>query len=387
MGGTGFYERREVKDVLAYLRLVANPASMEDLERIINVPARKLGDVTVEKLRRAGEAAGVSGAHILLLPEAQLRAVDLSGKTLEKIRELGQLLAALVELARTAPAEEVARTLIERIGYLKYLHASDEASGDDREANVKELVNTIAEREADYRAEADGVDGDGEEGFGLASARTPLEAFLDDASLVSPNDTTSSPEAVTLLTIHAAKGLEFPVVFLVGMEEQTFPSRRAVEGDVEDLEEERRLCYVAVTRAMRELNLLAARFRRIYGSEEVRRPSRFLGDLPDSVVTTFGSPSGGSRGGGGGRGTIRSEPRRGTRDDVVYDDDGFSASEPVARIADDDGFRVGDRVFHNTFEHGVVESVSGTGPQAHLTVRFPTEGVRRVVARFVRRAK
>lgn len=390
VGGTGFYERREVKDVLAYLRLVANPASMEDLERIINVPARKLGDVTVEKLRRAGEAAGVSGAHILLLPEAQLRAVDLSGKTLEKIRELGQLLAALVELARTAPAEEVARTLIERIGYLKYLHASDEASGDDREANVKELVNTIAEREADYRAEADGVDGDGEEGFGLASARTPLEAFLDDASLVSPNDTTSSPEAVTLLTIHAAKGLEFPVVFLVGMEEQTFPSRRAVEGDVEDLEEERRLCYVAVTRAMRELNLLAARFRRIYGSEEVRRPSRFLGDLPDSVVTTFGSPSGGSRGGGGGgggRGTIRSEPRRGTRDDVVYDDDGFSASEPVARIADDDGFRVGDRVFHNTFEHGVVESVSGTGPQAHLTVRFPTEGVRRVVARFVRRAK
>jgi DNA helicase-2/ATP-dependent DNA helicase PcrA len=173
------------------------------------------------------------------------------------------------------------------------------------------------------------------------------------------------------------------------MEEQTFPSRRAVEGDVEDLEEERRLCYVAVTRAMRELNLLAARFRRIYGSEEVRRPSRFLGDLPDSVVTTFGSPSSGARsgGGGGGRGTIRSELRRGARDDVVYDDDGFSPSEPVARIADDDGFRVGDRVFHNTFEHGVVESVSGTGPQAHLTVRFPTEGVRRVVARFVRRAK
>lgn len=383
VGGTGFYERREVKDVLAYLRLVANPASMEDLERIINVPSRKLGDVTVDKLRKAGEAAGVSGANILLLGESALRAVDLSGKTLEKIRELGALLADVIALAKTAPAADVARQLIERTKYLEWLEASDAASAEDRVANVKELVNTIAEREELFRDAAQDLPE--EEGFGLAGARTPLEAFLDDASLVSPNDAEGGKDAVTLLTIHAAKGLEFPVVFLVGMEEQTFPSKRAVEGGAEELEEERRLCYVAVTRAMKELNMLAARFRRIYGNEEVRRPSRFLGDLPDDVVSNFGGKSGSTSTSSPGSGAGSS--RYATREDVVYDEDGFSPRDRRPRIADGDAFRPGDRVFHNTFQIGVVESVSGSGPQAHLTVRFPTEGVRRVVARFVRAAK
>jgi len=368
VGGMGFYERREVKDVLAYLRLIANPASQEDLERVINVPPRKIGDVTVTKLRAAGESAGISGSPILDLPDTAMAAADVKGKTLDRLRELGTLLKELGVLAQTASAADVAHALIERIAYIKFLEASDPTSAEDRVANVKELVSSIAEHESLY---AGGTGEEEEDGFGIAGARSPLAAFLDQASLVSTNDNESTKDSVTLLTIHAAKGLEFPVVFLVGMEEMTFPSRRAVEGENEDMEEERRLCYVAVTRAMKELNLLAARFRRIYGTEEVRRPSRFLGDLPDNVVQTFGG---------------KSAPAR--RSDFEEHDRSYRSSdrEPTYPM-DDDAIRTGTRVIHNTFGTGVVETVSGNGPQAHLTVRFPTEGVRRIVARFVRVAK
>ena len=411
VGGTGFYERREIKDLLAYLRLIANPASIEDLERVINVPPRKIGDVTIAKLRQAAAENGVGGVDALRLPKAVLEAVGLKGKTLEALRGLDALLGELAERARVAPAHEVARALVEQLKYLDYLEKDDPASAEDRIANVEELVSSIAEHEAQLAAEAGeaGADvveelGDDDGELGLAGARTPLEDFLDRAALVSTNDVTSAEGAVTMLTIHAAKGLEFKVVYLVGMEELTFPSRRAVEGTADDLEEERRLCYVAVTRAMVELNCLAARFRRIYGTEEVRRPSRFLGELPDALVTTFGQSA---RPGGGARSPAG-------RADVVYDDDDDDAPPPprpsagsgagygrpaARRSAEPDreevpvrrveggGFQVGDRVLHNSFGVGVVEGVSGEGARAHLNIRFPTEGVRTVVARFVRPAE
>jgi DNA helicase-2/ATP-dependent DNA helicase PcrA len=401
VGGTGFYERREIKDLLAYLRLVANPASIEDLERVINVPPRKIGDVTLAKLRQAAAENGVGGVDALRLPKAVLEGVGLKGKTLEALRGLASLLGGLSERARVAPAHEVARALVEQLEYLDYLEKDDPASAEDRIANVEELVSSIAEHEAQLAAEA-GADvvedlGDEDGELGLAGARTPLEDFLDRAALVSTNDVASAEGAVTMLTIHAAKGLEFKVVYLVGMEELTFPSRRAVEGTADDLEEERRLCYVAVTRAMVELNCLAARFRRIYGTEEVRRPSRFLGELPDALVTTFGQSA---RPGGGARSPAG-------RADVVYDDDdpprsptGYGGGRPMVRRAAEperdetpvrrveaNGFQVGDRVLHNSFGVGVVEGVSGEGARAHLNIRFPTEGIRTVVARFVRPAE
>ncbi|MFO0727480.1 MAG: UvrD-helicase domain-containing protein [Myxococcota bacterium] len=385
VGGTGFYERREVRDLLAYLRLIANPSSSEDLERILNVPSRKIGDTTLERLRAAGEKAGVSGLAALELPTSTLEAEGIKGKTLERIQEFAKLIRELAEKAEQLSATEIAQQVVERTKYLAYLAESDPATAEDRVANVEELVSSIAEHEESYQElEPSPAAGEDDEGFGIAGARTPLSAFLDEASLVTTNDAPSGQSSVTMLTIHAAKGLEFKVVYLVGMEELTFPSRRAVEGDSGDLEEERRLCYVAVTRAMRELNLLAARYRRIYGSEEVRRPSRFLGDLPDSIVTSFGRPEEPRRSSAEPPRTAHRPPRLDVHYDVDEEAPPHRRAEPTLEVSDTRGYRPGSRVFHNTFGLGVVEAVSGEGQKAHLTIRFPTAGVRQVVARFVR---
>ena len=389
IGGMGFYERREVRDLLAYLRLIANPSSTEDLERILNVPPRKIGDTTLEKLRAAAEKAGVSGLAALELPTAALEAEGLKGKTLERIQEFAQMIRGLVVESETASATEIAQQVIQETKYLAYLADSDPASAEDRVANVEELVSSVASHEASYQEGRGAEDADG---FGIAGARTPLAAFLDEASLVTTNDAPSGQSSVTLLTIHAAKGLEFKVVYLVGMEELTFPGRRAVEGEAADMEEERRLCYVAVTRAMRELNLLAARYRRIYGTEEVRRPSRFLGDLPDAIVASFGRAESAKPS------VQKTTAYASRRPDVRYDAEEVDHAPPQrgspraeleapVRSIDSAEFSAGSRVFHNSFGLGVVEAISGEGQKAHLTIRFPTAGVRQVVARFVRAAE
>lgn len=394
VGGTSFYERAEVKDVLAYLRLLANPTSTADFDRIANVPPRGLGDKTLAKLEEAGRAEGKEGVAVLGLPNDKLQAAGLSDGAIKKLRALGRLLAELGELAERQSATEVARQVIERTEYLKYLSDNDPATADDRIANVAELVNSIAELEdqAEATPEARGAEPseDGVDdvlGLGLAGARTPLQAFLDQAALVSPDDQAEPGAAVSMMTLHSAKGLEFDVVFMVGMEEQTFPSKRAVEeGEPEAMEEERRLCYVGMTRARQELVLTGARLRRIYGREEVRWPSRFLGELPDGRVANL---TVNDRGRGPSATLPTAPPRGGVR--VEYDDDlppkpGWSPMTPARTHLSDGGFGVGTRVAHNTFGVGVVEATEGEGPAARLTIRFPV-GVKTVVARFVKSAK
>jgi DNA helicase-2/ATP-dependent DNA helicase PcrA len=384
IGGTSFYERAEVKDVLAYLRLLANPASVADFDRIANVPPRGLGDKSLAKLREAAEAEGLEGAAQLSVSQERLQAAGLSDGAIKKLRSLGRLLSELSEAAETESATEVARKIIERTEYLKYLSENDPATADDRIANVEELVTSIAELEEQAAKEPV----DDELGLGLAGARTPLQAFLDQAALVSPDDQAERGAAVSMLTLHSAKGLEFDVVFMVGMEEQTFPSKRAVDSEEgpEAMEEERRLCYVGMTRARKELLLTGARLRRIYGKEEVRWPSRFLGELPDGRVANLtvgdGRPSAPA--------TLPSSPRGGGVR-VEYDDDlppkpGWSPMAPARTQLSDGEFGVGARVAHNTFGVGVVESADGQGPNARLTIRFPA-GTKTVVARFVKSAK
>ena len=391
IGSTAFFDRREVKDIIGYLRVIANPASSADFERIVNVPGRKIGSKTVDKLRAAATAAGVSGAQVLDLDDAALNAVGVKGVTLAAIRRLGAILTELRAMAEVEPATDVAQAIIERIGYKRHLETSDPASAEDRIGNVDELVTSIAEHEATQ------LGGPDDEGFGMAGARTPLQAFLDEAALTSASDKDSESGAVSMLTLHAAKGLEFPVVFMVGMEEYTFPSRRSIEGDPESIEEERRLCYVGMTRAQHELNLLAVRYRRIYGTEEMRRPSRFLGDIPDAVVQNLDVPDAVAsrvstprtivRGGD----HIEYEPHPDPFDEPASDDAPEKAKvirrpRPPAGGGGGVLMRPGARVFHNTFGEGVVEAVDGTGPRAHLTIRFPSAGRKRVVARYVRPA-
>ena len=396
VGGTGFYERREVKDILSYLRLIANPRSRQDFERVLNVPPRKIGATTLSRLRLAADEAGVEGAQILDLPDADFAQAGIKPATGKRLRELARLFRALSAYAEHASAEDVARRVIEATDYEQYLKTSDPSSADDRIANVEELVSSIAEHEAELGEVAlDPAAPEEGPSLGVAGARTPLQAFLDQASLVAPDDDSEGEGGgVSLLTLHSAKGLEFPVVYLVGMEELTFPTRRVLEEeDPQGIEEERRLCYVGMTRAMKELHLTGARVRRIYGQEEPRRPSRFLGELPPRVVAnlpltstaTVAAPSPTPRpsaaawpAGSVDRGDDRIEydeapPRRSA-----------SVEPEVRRIAGGPDPQVGDRVRHKLFGVGVVISRDAPGPAGRIGIRFGGE-VRKVVSRFVDR--
>ncbi|MEM1024448.1 MAG: UvrD-helicase domain-containing protein [Myxococcota bacterium] len=380
VGGTGFYERMEVKDILAYLRVTANPSSRSDFARIVNTPTRGIGTKTVERLRKAGEAHDREGAELLSLPDGVLTDAGLSAGAIKKLRVLDRKLSDWRELAETTSATEVASRIIEDLDYLGHLEKSDPTTAEDRAANVSELVNSIAEFEDQIQ------DSDGEEGIGLAGARTPLQAFLDGAALVSPADTTADGRQVMLMTLHSAKGLEFPVVFMVGMEERTFPSQRAVDDlDPESLEEERRLCYVGMTRAEEELILVAARFRRMYGREEVRLASRFLGELPDGIVETLGGARLEDLEWSSGRAQEHGPSEPYVEYDLSFqgEPDPYSAPEPTRR-GGSGALQPGAQVVHNLFGTGTVVESDGGGSDARLTIDFPDAGRKRVVARFVR---
>ena len=401
IGSTAFFDRKEVKDILSYLRLIVNPDSWEDFERIINVPSRKIGGKTIEKLRLAATKAGVGASRVLELEEAQLKEAKITGKTLKSIQALGRLFAELRDPTENRTATETAERLIEKIGYLDYLYHNDPATAEDREANIAELVTSIADFEAQLNTVNESTTAD--------DTPHPLGAFLDEAALSSSSDKRSEEGSVSLLTLHAAKGLEYPIVFMVGMEEHTFPGRRAVEGDREDIEEERRLCYVGITRAQVELNFTAVRFRRIYGTEELRRPSRFLGDIPGSVVRNMPVPFGfaGQTSSTQFRGSDQvdfeehetdnweddqswhEEPQYSSRSTASYSSSPRrNANSPAYEPSSFDseptrGLKPGSRVSHSTFGEGTIESADGTGPRAHLTILFPKVGRKRVIARYV----
>lgn len=393
IGGTGFYERREVKDILSYLRLIANPRSRADFERIVNVPPRKIGATTLARLREAAETGSVEGAEILDLSDGALSEVGLKGAVLKRLREVRKLLDELRAFAADAPASEVAAQVIKVTDYERYLTKSDPSSADDRRANVQELVSSIAEHElhlGEPVADPDAPQGADELGFGMAGAKTPLQAFLDQASLTSGEEG-ATKEGVSLLTLHSAKGLEYPVVFMVGMEEFTFPSRRVVESmEKEAMEEERRLCYVGVTRAMKELNLTAARVRRIYGKEEARWPSRFLAELPPSVVANMPLNEAQRHRAPALAPVPSFDPP--TRLAVDRGSDRIEFDEPPARriranpdAISSDHPEVGDHVHHNLFGVGLVIARDAPGPTGRLTIKFPQE-TKRVVSKYVEKS-
>ncbi|HEV2121194.1 MAG TPA: UvrD-helicase domain-containing protein, partial [Chloroflexota bacterium] len=279
IGGTRFYERREIKDILAYMRLVNNSADAVSLERIINVPNRGIGEKTLEELRDWASLLGVSAGHALRLlrqaedghEEQPQVAPPFGSRSRAQLLAFAKLLYDLTEAGQSNGLVELFDTIVLRTGYREYL-ATDKAS-EERWENVMELRTVISQ-------------------YAGLEPGTGLRAFLENVSLVSDVDTLKDEQnAVTLLTLHAAKGLEFPVVFITGMEEGIFPHSRALEED--DLDEERRLCYVGMTRAMKRLYLVHCERRTVYGFPREADPSRFLGVLPMSqlhVVNSHGLP-------------------------------------------------------------------------------------------------
>ncbi|MCA9338821.1 UvrD-helicase domain-containing protein [Candidatus Saccharibacteria bacterium] len=257
VGGMRFYDRKEIKDIIAYLRLIYQPADRASFLRIVNVPTRGLGATSVENFLRWQEAAG---KNITASLSAVEECSSLTPRAKQGFFALGEALTKLQAEIESTPLPEFIELVIKRFGYLDFLDDGSPQS-EDRQENVKELIS-VAKEYADLG----------------------LQGFLEEVALISDLDKLSeTADAVTLMTLHAAKGLEFPVVFIVGMEESIFPMSKALY-DASEMEEERRLCYVGMTRAREELHLISANSRLIYGSRQYNPPSRFLSDLDDKAA-------------------------------------------------------------------------------------------------------
>ncbi|MDB5695766.1 MAG: helicase [Sphingomonas bacterium] len=382
VGGFRFYERAEIRDALAYLRIVNQPADDLAFERIVNTPKRGLGDKALAKLHQLARRAGTP------LTIAAARILDTDELTPQARKSLGRLIGDIArwrDMASELPHPELARQLLDESGYTAMWQAEKSVEAAGRLENLSELVRAMEEYES-------------------------LGAFLEHVSLVMEREGGERVPQVTIMTIHAAKGLEFDTVFLAGWEEGLFPSQRALdEGGTRSLEEERRLAYVAITRARRRAVILHAANRRIYGQWTSSLPSRFVAELPADHIETETTMSGGeslwranwsenadpfanvTRGSGRGPGWQRAA---GTLEPVKVDGGSWTArtfTREPSRIVESRGpaislgnpgrtdLSVGQRVFHQKFGHGDIAEIEGN----KLEIDFDQAGRKRVMDSFV----
>jgi DNA helicase-2/ATP-dependent DNA helicase PcrA len=371
VGGMKFYDRREVKDSLAYLRALVNPDDEVSWKRIVNVPKRGVGDTSVAKVDQYARASGLTFRDAL----REAPAANVSGKARTGIQDLLELMA----VCERAAANGIARTveaILEHSGYLAELEAERSIEAQGRLENLQELIGVC--REFDTALDGGdltgmsgiagiGTDGDSDTPVTPPTGLARIAAFLEAVSLITDLDTAEGDDedhsAVTLMTLHAAKGLEFPVVFITGLEDGVFPHLRSL-GDPESLEEERRLCYVGITRARERLYLCHAWRRTLYGATDYYSPSRFLDEIPAELVHAVGEE----------------HPRMGVdahRDAVV--DAAMRAGAAPGHGAQDLGIRVGDDVVHDAFGEGVVLDIEGRGDAAEAVVRFRDLGEKRLL--------
>ena len=356
VGGTRFFDRREVKDLLAYLRAVVNPDDEVSMKRIINVPKRGVGDTSIGRVDNWANANGISFGEAL-------RDADQAGVTGKARTGIDQCLALLDDLRAMADDGSGPGTLlesiVERTGYAAELEAENTVESAGRLENVAELVGNAREYES-------------------------VEQFLEAVSLVADTDEIDADDSnVTLMTLHTAKGLEYPVVFLIGLEDGVFPHLRSL-GEPDELEEERRLCYVGITRARERLYLTNAWCRTLWGSTQYNPPSRFLKEIPEELVNVAE---------GGRTKQVRERERHRTtstdgrvfgrsRDDIV--DAAMRAGRNPNMPARTSGaenlsLNVGDDVVHGKWGEGVVLDVIGSGDKAEVVVRFPSVGEKRLL--------
>jgi DNA helicase-2/ATP-dependent DNA helicase PcrA len=363
IGAISFYERREVKDLLAYLRLVANPSDDEAFLRAIGVPRRGLGEASLAAL---GQAAAQWGKPLLATARAADRVPDLRPNVREAFRSFAGFIDGLIERASRLPPAEVLEQIIRAIDYEAVLHAEG-PEGADRWENVRELVASAADWSEEVPEDPD--------------SGTQLERFLAEAALLSSAETViGNDEGVTLMTLHTAKGLEWPVVVLSGLEHGLFPLGRAEE-QPDGLEEERRLCYVGLTRAKDKLYLTWARARRRGGELRPGIPSRFLRAVPPGIVeerrtTSLWAPdwSAGPRGSGTAGQWRRSGgwQRSGGDDRPPAPPSGGPAEEASQ---DTPRYVKGERVRHRRFGSGTIRGLSGVGRDLKVSVAFDDEEV------------
>ena len=347
VGGTKFYDRKEIKDVLAYLRVLYNPFDDLSLLRIINVPKRSIGATTVAKLQEYARANGTS----LFMTLTQLHLIDsIKGKTKEKLEEFGILIFTLVSEMENRTVLDILESILDRTGYLAQLEESIDPQDQARAENIGELLSVAKD-------------------FQDTNPSGTVEDFLEQVALVNDVDSFEQEEAkVTLMTLHAAKGLEFPIVFLCGLEEGLFPHSRTLMNP-EEIEEERRLAYVGITRAEKELYISNATTRTVFGRTSSYLPSRFIDEIPEELVDGL-------------------RAKRKVPDDIKrhvpqhMSVTSRPVTKPIVRnevIAD---WKVGDTAIHSKWGNGKVINVTGEGAGMKLTIEFPTQGVRVVMAKF-----
>jgi DNA helicase-2/ATP-dependent DNA helicase PcrA len=345
VAGTRFYERREVKDIIAYLRLIQNPNDMVSLMRVINVPQRGIGERSLDELSRWAQAQGVNeykALHLLADSKDSSAELPFSARTVKALAGFAAMLESFIEKSKELDMVKLFDMVVEKSGYKQYITGL--VDGDERWENTMELRGVAQ----DYK---DLSPGEG------------LTAFLEGVALVSDvDDLPEKTETVTLITLHQAKGLEFPVVFIIGMEEGILPHYKSID-DPAQLEEERRLCYVGITRAKKKVYLVRAFRRHLMGSSAVNKPSRFLLDIPSNLIT---------RGG------------------VTAKEDEWSTTtieaqeEKAKRITDIPEFKSGDHVKHEQFGDGVVVNYHKTKNDAEVVVAFDGAGVKRFLLSFAK---
>ena len=342
IGNVRFYERKEVKNVLAYLRLIVNLKDTISLRRIINFPARGIGAKTIDKCVQQSEKDNIEFIDVLKNPNK----MDIRGKQADALFKFYNVIINYHNLREKLSASELARSLVEEIGILSYFKDSKEPDAKDRFDNVAELLTSIEE-------------------FSIRNPNAGLSNFLEDVSLQTDIDHwNDSDNRVTLMTIHSSKGLEFPVVFIAGMDEGLFPLFNSLE-DKNELEEERRLFYVALTRAEEKIYILYASNRRRMGAEAINGiPSRFINEIPEESLDKISFSS------------------AVTRKFVAGKKKKDGLTQMVRTVTDFDDFQVGDNVEHSIFGAGKIMALSGTGENQRVGVVFNDGTRKKLIVKF-----
>ncbi len=345
-GGMRFFERQEIKDALGYLRLMANRNDDAAFERIVNTPTRGLGDKTLDTIRFAARDRGATlwEASIALLDEKVL-----AGRAAGALSRFIELINALEDDTFESPLHEQTDHVIKTSGLFAMYEQEKGEKSKARIENLEELVTATRQFEKPEEAED----------------MTLLTAFLTHAALeAGEGQADEFDDAVQLMTLHSAKGLEFPMVFMVGVEEGMFPSQMSAE-EAGRLEEERRLCYVGMTRAMEKLFITYAEMRRLYGQDKYHKPSRFIRELPETCLQEVRMKAQVSRPTTAGR---------------------FSQTE-VKNNFNETGFNLGERVMHPKFGEGTIINFEGSGPQSRVQVAFNGEGIKWLVTQYAKLEK
>lgn len=358
VGGVKFYDRKEIKDILAYLKVLFNPSDSLSLLRIINVPRRGIGDTSISRLVDYALTHNMTLFDVVSNPDL---VTDLATRAKKQLEGLSELIFNLMSALASLPVADLLEKIMTDTGYIAELETEDNPQNQNRIENLKELLTVAKE-------------------FAVDGVENNIENFLTHVSLVADIDNAEMvDERVTLMTLHSAKGLEFPVVFLAGMEEGIFPHMRTLMNETE-LEEERRLCYVGITRAQRKLYLTNARLRSIYGNTVMYSPSRFLEEIPAHLIEQPELP----------KRQVSSNPFQRTQPV------GFQYNQPMPQMAPRPAFyggtkqettpaghtewRVGDKAKHAKWGVGTIVEVKGTGASQQIKAAFPGQGIKLLLA-------